>query len=296
MIKTTFLGTSGSAPTAERGLPSVAIECNGGLYLFDCGEGTQRQVMKYSVNLSRLKAIFLSHIHGDHSIGIAGVVRTLALNRRTAPLEIYVPKGEIDAISQLLKFDRVMLGYKITVKPIKTGVIFKGREFKVSAFRLIHSIGAYGFVFQADDRLHFIKQKAEAAGLKGAMFSKLQERGKMTINGKQVRLSSVTTREAGTKIVYSTDTRPSKEIIAASKGADLMICESTYANSEQRLAVERKHSTAEEAAMMARKSKAKRLIITHISTRYKNPSTLLSEAKCIFGNTELASDGLAISI
>ena len=189
-----------------------------------------------------------------------------------------------------------MLSYKITVKPIKTGVILKGNGFSISAFRLTHSISAYGFVFKEDDKLHFIKEKADAAGLKGAMFSKLLKSGRMTIKGKKVTLGSITTREPGKKVVYATDTRPSKEVIAASKGADLMICESTYANSEQRLALERKHSTAEEAAGMAKKSKAKRLILTHISTRYKNSSPLLSEARRIFSNTELANDGLAISV
>jgi ribonuclease Z len=296
MIKVTFLGTSGSAPTKERNLPSVALEYEGNLFLFDCGEGTQRQVLKYSINLSRTKAIFLSHIHGDHSIGIAGVIRTLALNRRTAPLQIFVPKGEEQAIRALLEFDRVMLSYRIDVKPIKTGIIYEGSGFKVSAFRLEHSISAYGFVFKEDDKLHFIKEKAQQAGLKGAMFSKLTKSGSMTIDGTKVRLKDITTSEPGKKVVYATDTRPTKEIIAASRNADLLIYESTYADAEDRLAVERKHSTAKDGALVAKKSKAKRLILTHISARYKNPSILLKEARREFEGAELAKDGLAVSI
>ena len=244
MIKVTFLGTSGSAPTAERNLPSVALEYNGEVFLFDCGEGTQRQVLKYSINLSKTKAIFLSHIHGDHSIGIAGVARTLALNRRSAPLQIFVPKGEERAIKALLGFDKAVMNYEIFVKPITTGIIYKGNGFEVSAFKLTHSVRAYGFVFREEDKIHFMAEKAKAAGLRGPMFSKLVKSGRMTVNGKAIKLKDMTTKEPGRIVVYSTDTRPSKEIISASRGADLLIYESTYANSERELAVERKHSTA----------------------------------------------------
>lgn len=296
MIKVTFLGTSGSAPTRERNLPSVALEYEGDLFLFDCGEGTQRQVIRYDINLSRTRAIFLSHIHGDHSIGIAGVIRTLALNRRTAPLQIFVPKGEERAIRALLDFDRVMLSYKIDVKPIRAGVIYEGKGFKVSAFGLAHSTSAYGFVFKEDDRLHFIKERAQQAGLKGEMFSRLVKSGSMTVNGTKIKLKDMTTREQGKKVVYATDTRPTKEIIAASRNADLLIYESTYADSENRLAIERKHSTAKDGALVAKRSKAKRLILTHISARYKNPAILLKEARGEFQSVELAKDGLAVSI
>ncbi len=296
MIKVTFLGTSGSAPTIERNLPSVALEYNGDVFLFDCGEGTQRQVLKYSVNLSKTKAIFLSHMHGDHSIGVAGVVRTLALNRRSAPLQIFVPKGEEKAIKPLLEFDKAVMSYDILIKPITAGTIYDGHGFKITAFKLSHSVRAYGFVFKEDDKLHFIKDKAKEAGLKGPMFSKLVKSGRITIDGKKIRLKDMTTKEPGKTVVYSTDTRPSKEIITASKGADLLIYESTYANSEGKLAIERKHSTAEEGAELAKKAKVKKLVLTHISTRYKNASILLNEARKKFTNVELAKDGLALTI
>jgi ribonuclease Z len=296
MIKITFLGTSGSAPTRTRGLPSVALEYDGGLFLFDCGEGTQRQVIRYSINLSKTKAIFLSHIHGDHSIGIAGVVRTLALNRRTAPLQIYVPAGEEKAIQVLIGFDRAMMGYEIKVMPIRTGVIYKGRDFTIGAFRLVHSIETYGFVFRENDRLHFIKEKAREAGLKGVMFSQLQKRGSMTVNGREIKLKDITTKELGKKVVYTIDTRPSKGIIAAAKGADLLIYEATYAEREKSLAVDRKHSTAGEAADVAKKAGVKRLVLTHISARYRNPSALLKEARKNFGNADLAKDGMELTL
>jgi ribonuclease Z len=189
-----------------------------------------------------------------------------------------------------------MLNYRIDIKPIKIGVIYEGNAFKVSAFKLAHSITAYGFVFKEDDKLHFIKEKAQRAGLKGAMFSKLVKSGSMTINGTKIKLKDITTSEPGKKVVYATDTRPTKDIIAASKNADLLIYESTYADSEGRLAIERKHSTAKDGALVAKKSKAKKLVLTHISARYKDASVLLKEARSEFQNVELAEDGLAVSI
>ena len=160
----------------------------------------------------------------------------------------------------------------------------------------VHSVRAYGFAFRENDKIHFIKEKAKEAGRKGAMFSRLAKSGRITIKGKSIKLTDLTTKEPGKVVVYSTDTRPSKEIINASRGADLLIYESTYANSERDLALERKHSTAEEGAEVARKAKAKKLVLTHISTRYKNPSALLNEARKKFVNVELAKDGLSLTI
>ena len=274
----------------------MALEYGGDLLLFDCGEGTQRQVIRYSISLSKTKAIFLSHIHGDHTIGIAGVIRTLALNRRTAPLQIFVPKGEEEAISALLTFDRALIGYKITINTIRAGLIYKGKGFTISAVRLAHTVGTYGFVFKEDDKLHFIKERSKQAGLKGVMFSTLLKNGTMKVNGKRINLKDMTTKEEGKKVVYAVDTRPSKEIIAASKGADLLIYEATYADTEKKLATERKHSTATEAAEVAERAGAKKLMLTHISTRYRNPSILLKEARKKFQNTELAKDGLAVQL
>ena len=296
MIKVTFLGTSGSAPTKERNLPGVAMEYNGEVFLFDCGEGTQRQAIIYGVNLVRTKAVFISHIHGDHSIGVAGLVRTLALGRRPRPLQIYVPRGEERSIAPLIGFDRAVLGYEIQILPIKTGLIYRGKGFTVTAFRLTHSVNAHGFAFKEDDKVHFIKDKARKLGLKGAMFSQLQKAGRITIKGKTITLGSITTKEAGKKIVYATDTRPSKEIVNASRNADLLIYEATYANSEKDLAVERKHSTAQEAAELARRAHASRLVLTHISARYRNTQVLLKEAKSKFQNADIARDGLVVSV
>ena len=296
MIRLTFLGTSGSAPSKGRGLPSFAVWYDGGVYLFDCGEGTQRQMLKFGVNASSLRAIFITHVHGDHTIGIAGLLRTLALNRRTAPLEIFVPTGSEKAIAALASFDGAHMGYEIVIRGVHRGIVFDGGAFAVEAFGLEHSVPAYGYAFVEKDRVHFIKEKAARLGIKGTMFRELSAKGSIRIGRGTVRLGDVTTTEKGVRIVYASDTRPAQTTMKIAKGADLLIHEATYANELARLAEERMHSTASEAAAVARKAGVKMLMLTHISTRYKTGRVLQAEARKVFKNTEVAKDGLTITL
>ncbi|MGC8495837.1 MAG: ribonuclease Z [Candidatus Micrarchaeia archaeon] len=295
MIKVTFLGTSGSTPTKSRNLPSVALEYNGGLYLFDCGEGTQRQIMRYSLNISKIKAIFVSHIHGDHVIGIAGLIRTMALNRRQEPLYIYVPSGYEGAIKQLIVFDKAIISFNIIIMPIESGTIYKGDGFYVKAFKLSHSVLTYGFIFVENDKQRFIVQKATELGLKGKMFSELQLKKNIKLNGSNIKLSDVTYTEKGLKVCYITDTRP----VTPSKtslGADLLIHEATFAESEKELAKERWHSTGQDAARVALRIKARKLVLMHFSARYKSTSKIVNEARQIFNDTVAAKDGMSITL
>jgi ribonuclease Z len=296
MMRIVFLGTAGSTPTKFRGLPSIAIEHNSEIYLFDCGEGTQRQMMQCGLNISRIKTIFLTHVHGDHTLGIAGLIRTLALNRRTSPLEIYIPKGGEAVVNQLINFDKVVLNYKIMIKPIKQGEVYKGRDFTVSAFKLVHTTNTYGFVFKENDGIRFIKPKIKNLGIKGKMFGTLIKNKSIKIGNKKIKLSDVSFKKIGKKIVYATDTRPTNETIKAAKDADVLIHESTYADKEIILAKQRKHSTSNESANIAKRAKAKRLILTHPSARYKNSETLLIQARKAFKSTEMAKDGMIIEL
>jgi ribonuclease Z len=295
-VRVIFLGTSGSAPTKARNLPSVAIEHEGEVLLFDCGEGTQRQIMHYSVNISKINSIFLTHAHGDHIIGIAGLVRTLALNKRTKPLKIYIPEGQEKPIRSLIEFDNALIGYPIEIIPIKGGLVQKGDDYTISAFRVNHTIKCYGFVFAENDKVHFIKQKADALGIKGKMFSELTKKGHAVINGKKVSLTSVTTKEKGRKIVYATDTKPCKATQEAAAGANLLIHEATYSEKYSEQATERGHATALQVAKMAKAAKVNMLALTHISARYRDPKELLDEARSVFKNTRIAEDGMKIDL
>lgn len=296
MFDVVFLGTSGSAPTRERALPSVAVVRDGITYLFDCGEGTQRQFFVHSLNVSRVDYIFVSHIHGDHVIGIAGLVRTLAMNGRTRPLTIFVPRGYENGIRALIEFDHATIRYRIELKGIKAGELLRGNGVTVSAFRLAHSVPTYGFAFKEDDRMRFDKDKCRRLGIRGTMFSDLQRGKSITVSGRRIALSSVASPHAGKKMVYITDTRPVRPAAPACRGADLMIHEATFDSSLKDYAVERKHSTAEEAARTAKLSGAKRLVLFHISARYKDASALLNEAKRVFAETSIAHDGMKLTV
>lgn len=291
MDKITVLGTSGASPTKERGLTSVALVHEGSVLLFDCGEGTQMQLLKYNVNSSKIKAIFVSHAHGDHIIGIAGLVRTLGLNGRKAPLSIFVPKGYEGVIRSLIVFDKAVIEYPVTITGISAGSVYKEKDFTVSAFKEDHTISTYGYVFKINDRRKFDAVKSKRLGIKGPMFSELLRKGTLRIGKAQVKLTDVTHLQIGKKIVYAADTRPSKSTISAAKNADLLIHEATYAETERNLALERKHSTAAEAAQVAKKAKVSRLLLIHFSARYKTTQQLENEAKRIFKNTILADDG-----
>lgn len=296
MIKVTILGTSGASPTKERNLTSVALSYDGNAFLFDCGEGTQMQVLKYGVNSSRIRAIFVSHAHGDHVIGIAGLVRTLALNGRREPLSIYAPRGSEGIIRNLIAFDKAMLTYPINVIGVKPGKVYRGKDFTVSAFRLSHTVSTFGYAFKIDDKRNFIVDKAKRLGLAGEMFSTLQKRGSIVIGRRRVRLNEVTTAKPGKKVVYASDTRPTSATVAAARGADLLLHESTYAEQERGLAKERKHSTAREAATIARRARVKELALIHFSARYRDLRLIEAEAKKVFANTVVTRDGDSIIV
>ncbi|HUC38533.1 MAG TPA: ribonuclease Z [Candidatus Acidoferrum sp.] len=295
-IRITFLGTAGSTPTKERNLPSVAVEYDGGTYLFDCGEGTQRQMMIYSINPYKIKSIFISHMHGDHVIGVAGLVRTLALNKRTEPLSIYIPKGEEKKLVPLLTFDKALIGYKINIIPVKPGILLKGRGFTIGAFKLNHSVPTFGYYFKEEDRHHFIKERCQKIGIKGEMYSKLYKSGRIKIGNRTISLKDVTTMEHGRKIAYVADTRPVKTAAGAAKGANILIHEATYTEEYKPFAKQRLHSTAMESAQIAKSANAERLIIFHNSARYKRADALLKEARKVFKKTDAAYDGMQITI
>lgn len=296
MIEITVLGSSGSAPAKGRHMPAVALKREGDIFLFDCGEGTQMQMIEYGLNSYKTKAIFISHAHGDHIIGVAGLIRTLALNNRREKLLIFVPEGQERIVRSLIQFDKAIVGYEVEVKGVGSGIVYRGKGFSVSAFRLDHTIKALGYVFKEDDRRNFIKEKSARLGLKGEMFRELQKKGWIKVKGRRISLNSITTLRPGRKVVYAADTRPLKATIIAAKGADILMHESSYTEDVRNLAVSRKHSTAKEAAMVARKAGAKRLVLLHISTRYKTSAPLIKEASRIFKDAVVAKDGYTIQI
>ncbi len=293
-MRITILGTSGSAPTKDRMMPGVVLTYDGSTMLFDCGEGSQMQMMKYGINFSKISAIFISHAHGDHIIGLAGLVRTMAMNRRSADLDIFVPRGYEGIVKTLISFDKALMTYRINIHGVGSGVVYEGKEFNIRAFHLNHTIPSCGYVFREADRRRFIVEKAKKLGIKGAMHSELQGKGWIKVGRRRITLQSVTTVQKGKSFVYATDTRPSRRTVAAARNADLLIHESSYSESEKALARDRKHSTAAEAAAVAKAAKVRRLVLIHISARYSSVGSLEKEARSVFMNSEVARDGEVI--
>ncbi len=286
MFQLTFLGTSGSTPTVERGMPAIAIKYESELLLWDCGEGTQRQLMKYRVGYGSINAIFISHPHLDHYLGLFGLLETLKLSSPSPkPVKIF-SSGHLDFSNYLF----------VSPTKIRSGKIYSGHGFTITAFPVKHCKGAYGFIFQEDDRVKFHEEKSHKLGLKGKLFKEIQKKGEIKIGDKVIRLEDVTWVRPGKKIVYTGDCYPDESLFEAAKDADLLIHEATFDSSMTEEALERLHSTVELAANTAKRTNVKQLLLTHISPRYSDTASLLEQAKAIFSNTSFAIDGLTVDL
>ncbi len=286
MLRLTFLGTSGSIPTVERGMPALSIKYESELMLWDCGEGTQRQLMRYKVGYGSIDNIFITHPHLDHYLGLFGLLETLKLSSPSPrPLGVFLPRG-LD-----------LEGYPFAkIEKIKDGPLYRGRGFTVSAVPVRHCRGSHGFVFQEDDRVKFHEEKAHSLGLSGRMFREIQQKGRLKTPRGEVTLDEVTWVKPGRKIVYSGDCSPDERLEEAAKGADVLVHEATFESSMKAEAQERMHSTAEDAAGLALRAGAKMLALTHLSPRYSDTKALLDQARAVFPNTAIAQDGMAIDL
>ena len=295
MMDITILGSAASSPTPARSLPSIACRMDGDVLLLDCGEGTQRQMMRMGVSYSKVQAILISHLHLDHYLGVFGLLETLRLNGRTAPLPLFGPAGSsrVFSRSKLLDIHELEPSAAKLKKPI-----FSLNEHDVYAFPVEHGTGgdSFGFSIIERDRRRFHEQKAHAAGLRGPMFSEIQKTGKLKVGAKTIKLDDISYLQAGKKLVYSGDTIHCKTLVKAASAADLLIHDSTFDESQRELADEKSHATAADAARAAKEAGAKQLLLFHISGRYHDAAPLLEEAKKTFPNTLAAEDGMKITL
>ncbi|MDG6229530.1 MAG: ribonuclease Z [Candidatus Thermoplasmatota archaeon] len=289
-----FLGTGGSWPTVKRNVTSIAVKRGKDILLFDCGEGTQRQFQKSQLSYMQITSIFISHFHGDHFLGIPGLLQTMQLNDRKNPLHIYGPKGMIDLTHQLLSLGYFKPGYPIYAHEVddNENILFKG--FAVDVLKVNHGIPSLGFRLVEEMRPgKFNKPKALALGIpEGPLFSQLQRGKTVTLsNGDIITPDMVLgpTRK-GRTIVYSGDTRPVDNMVEFCKDSDVLIHESTFDSSHDDIAYQYGHSTARQAAEIAQKGNVQHLFLVHISPRYLDYRLILDEAKKVFSNSVVPKD------
>ena len=295
----TFLGTSAAVPTAERGLPSVALKREGEVVLLDCGEGVQRRVLSESVGLGSDMTILVTHLHGDHVTGLLGLLQTMSLAQRRKPLNVVGPRELLRWLEVTSELLHIGLTFPIRFSPAKPGSVLRTGGFKVRAARAEHSVDAYAYMVEEHGRPGvFYPEKAKALHVpEGKLWSRLQKGHAVRIGGRMIEPGQVTgPPRPGRKVGYSGDTRPSRRLARFFSGCDLLIFDSTFRESDREKAIERKHSTSVEAATLAKEAGARRLVLTHFSARYTGVGALVREARRIFPNTLAAADGLALEV
>jgi len=296
-----FLGTSASRPTVERGVSSIAVVREGETFLFDCGEGTQRQMMRYAVGFS-MRDIFFSHMHVDHMLGVVGLMRTMALQGREDPLRLWGPPGSTKVLrrAETLGADRV--GFPVEYQELSPGEAVRRNGYAIVAYAADHlRTPALGFALVEDIRLgRFNPDRARELGIpEGPLWGRLHRGLRVTLDdGREIDAEQlVGPTRPGRKVIITGDTRPCDATAEASVGADLLVHEATFCDEDAARAAETGHSTAREAAHIAARAGVRKLVLTHISARYsRDSSDLEREAREVFQPTQIARDGTEVEI
>ncbi|MBS2032522.1 MAG: ribonuclease Z [Deltaproteobacteria bacterium] len=300
-MKVTPLGISSGRPTLTRGLSSVAVQLDGPLVLLDCGEGTQWQLARASMRpTSKLEAVFITHLHGDHLTGLPGLLGTMTLEGRSAPLFIAGPLGLREYLEQMRKLALVRPHFELRIHEVeKPGLVYEGDGFRVLADELTHRVRTFGYRLEEHDRPgRFDAARADALGVKGPLRMKLiHGESVKTAEGREVTPAEVVgPARPGLKLAYCTDCVPCDGAVRLATGADLLVHEATYLVGHVDEAKERGHSTAAQAAEIAKRAGAKRLLLTHFSPRYETLEAHLEEARAVFTQSEVAVELQALEL
>ena len=300
MLSVTFLGTGAATPTIERNVAGLAVQREGETLLFDCGEGNQRQMMRFGVGFS-FREIFFSHYHADHILGVTGLLRTMGLQDRSAPVTLYGPKGAQRVLGAAISLGIERNKFPIDIVEIKPGDRLARDEYEIVVFETEHRADTVGYALVEHTRLgRFNPERARELGIpEGPFWGQLHKGKTVTLpDGRMIGPAElVGTPRAGRRLVYTGDTRPHLPVIQASRGADLLVHEATFGGDEMERAQETGHSTAAEAARVALEAGARRLVLTHISPRYgRDAAELLAEARSVFPETVIARDGMTVDV
>lgn len=295
-----FLGTSSAVHSKDRNHPSIAIRAFGEVFLFDCGEATQKQILQTNVSPMKISKIFLTHYHGDHILGLPGLLQSMSLNGREKKLTIYGPKGLNKIKDAIYSLGYCAIEYPVEFIEIDSGIIIDNEEYFIQAQRVRHNVPALAYSIEEKKKPRFLRDKAIELGVPvGPAFGRLHNGEEVEIDGRIIKPEQVLGEpRKGIKITYSGDTRPCEEMIMLARDSTILIHESTFLKQDYTNAEEYAHSTSIDAAYVAKDSNSKELILTHISTRYSEDyaEIMLKEAQSIFENTRLANDFMEIEL
>jgi ribonuclease Z len=300
VLRLTFLGTSAAQPTAQRNLSGLAVRHGRELFLVDCGEGTQRQMIRYGTGFD-VAAILFTHFHADHYIGAIGFLRTLSMLGREKPLDLYGPKPARRFLETVLFTGTDPFTFEVRIHEIAPGARLRRESCELVAFPVVHRIAAVGWLLVEDPRPgRFHPERAAALGVpEGKLYGELQHGREVTVGGRTVRPGEVVDPpRRGRRVAVTGDTRPCSGTVEAARSADLLVHEATFGDAEQQRAEETMHSTAREAGRVGREAGALRLVLTHLSSRYdQDPSPLLEQARAEYpGEIAVARDGMTMEI
>lgn len=298
-MKLVFLGTSAAQPTENRGLSCICLEREGEILMFDAGEAAQISYLKSGLGWNKKMKIFVTHLHGDHCIGLLGLLQTMTMQHRTEALEIYGPSGIEEFISANIKVLNFGLSFSVIITIVEEGIVFDSKIYSVYACKANHSVTTYSYLFVEKDKPgRFDLEKAKALAIpEGKLWNQLQNGMEIKIEGKTIIPEQVLGgKRPGKKIGISGDTMPTKELEKFFEGCDYLVFDSTFLDETKEKAEETCHSTAKQAAMLGKNAKVKNLILTHFSARYKDETRHLEEAKQIHDSVMTAKDFLEIEI
>ncbi|MEK6875141.1 MAG: ribonuclease Z [Nanoarchaeota archaeon] len=298
-IKIIFLGTSDSIPSAERNHSAFLLNYKDEGILVDCGEGTQRQLRKAGINPCIITKLLITHWHGDHVLGIPGLLQTLAFSDYNKKLQIYGPKGTKNFIKEMLNVFVFVNKINLEVhETYKEGKFFENQDFFIESKRMIHGIPCNAYCFIEKEKLRIDKEKLKKHKIsEGAYLRELKNGKNIKYQGKTYSFKDLTYKTEGRKVCFVLDTNKNDKIVPFVKDADLLVIESNFDSSMEKRAKEYHHMTSQQCAEIAKKAKVKKLILTHISNRYnKDFSVLLKEATKFFKNSELAKDLMEVKL
>jgi len=298
MLEVVFLGTGSGIPSKKRNPAAIWLQYEADCMLWDCGEGTQRQLMNAGLNFMKINRIFITHWHADHWAGLIGLMQTMNLEKRKRSLEIYGPEAE-RFVGDILDLDywgprfRV-IGRNVPFEGSAATTVLKEDRFRILSIPVEHTVPSVAYAFQEDDSWNVDIEKSERLyGLKqGPLVGKLKEKGSIVLKGKTIKLEEVGIHKPGLKLVYSGDTRACQNLVTLSKAADLLICDATFAEEDE----SKMHSSAKATALLAKKAGVSQLALTHFSRRYQDVRELEKEAKKVFPNTIMAEDFMRLKL